>query len=191
MEDIKQFNNTTEKVIDGLKADLQSGSRLSIAAASFSIYAYQALKEELEKISELRFLFTAPTFSKSNTSKQKREFYIPKLNRERSLFGSEYEIRLRNELSQKAIARECAEWIRRKACFKSNITNGIVPGNLTIENGNESCSYMPFMEFTTPELGCEKGNNIATLITRFTSPYSKQFLATFNQMWYDGERFTD
>lgn len=191
METPKLYNNTTEKVVDGLKADLQSGSRLSIAAASFSIYAYQALKEELENIAELRFIFTAPTFSKSNTSKQKREFFIPKLNRERNLFGSEFEIRLRNELSQKAIARECAEWIRRKACFKSNITDGFVNGNLTVENDEDLFTYMPFNEFTTPELGCEKGNNIAPQIMRLPSPNADQFLATFNQMWYDGERFTD
>lgn len=191
METPKLYNNTTEKVVDGLKVDLQSGSRLSIAAASFSIYAYQALKEELENIAELRFIFTAPTFSKSNTSKQKREFFIPKLNRERNLFGSEFEIRLRNELSQKAIARECAEWIRRKACFKSNISDGFVNGNLTLENSNDVYTYMPFNEFTTPELGCEKGNNIAPQIMRLPSPNANQFLATFNQMWHDGERFTD
>ena len=50
---------------------------------------------------------------------------------------------------------------------------------------------MPFNEFTTPELGCEKGNNIAPQIMRLPSPNADQFLATFNQMWYDGERFTD
>ena len=191
MEMPKLYNNTTEKVVDGLKADLQSGSRLSIAAASFSIYAYQALKEELENIAELRFIFTAPTFSKSNASKQKREFFIPKLNRERNLFGSEFEIRLRNELSQKAIARECAEWIRRKACFKSNITDGLINGNLTVENGEDVFTYMPFNEFTTPELGCEKGNNIAPQIMRLPSPNANQFLATFNQMWNDGNHFSD
>ena len=177
MEAPKLYNNTTEKVVDSLKTDLKSGSRLSIAAASFSIYAYHALKEELESIAELRFIFTAPTFSESNTSKQKREFFIPKLNRERNLFGSEYEIRLRNELSQKAIARECAEWIRRKACFKSNITDGFVNGNLTVENGKDVFTYMPFNEFTTPELGCEKGNNIAPQIMRLPSPNAYQFFA--------------
>ena len=191
MEAPKLFNNTTEKVIDGLKADIKSGSRLSIAAASFSIYAYQALKEELENIAELRFIFTAPTFSKTNTSKQKREFYIPKLNRERNLFGTEFEIRLRNELSQKAIARECADWIRRKVCFKSNISTGLVNGSLTINNTEALYTYMPFNEFTTPELGCEKGNNIAPQIMRLPSPNADRFLETFNQMWHDGEKFAD
>lgn len=99
----KIFNNITERLVDDLKASLDSKSRLSIAAASFSIYAYEALKEELEIVKELRFLFTSPTFSTDKTAKQKRELYIPKLNRERNLYGSEFEIRLRNQLTQRAI----------------------------------------------------------------------------------------
>ena len=81
MQTPKQFNNITERVIDDLKASLTPKSRLSIAAASFSIYAFEALKDELKQIEELRFIFTAPTFNKDKERKQKREFYIPKLNR--------------------------------------------------------------------------------------------------------------
>ena len=79
-------------------------------------------KKELENIEELHFLFTKPTFTKTDAaknSKEQREFYIPKLNRERSLYGTEFEITLRNQLSQKAIAKECADWIRRKVKFKT------------------------------------------------------------------------
>lgn len=102
----KQFNNITERVIDDLKQLLLSdNSQVSIAAASFSIYAYEALKEELEKVDCVNFIFTSPTFYTDKSEKQKREFYIPKLNRERSLFGSNFEIRLRNQLTQRAIAR--------------------------------------------------------------------------------------
>ena len=82
MELPKQFDNITQRVIDDLKATLQKGSKVSMAAASFSIYAFEALQKELEKIDELRFIFTSPTFNKERSKKQKREFYIPKLNRE-------------------------------------------------------------------------------------------------------------
>ena len=191
MEQPRLFDNITEKVADGLKSDLQPNARLSIAAASFSIYAFQALKEELEGIEELRFIFTAPTFNQSSSHKQKREFYIPKLNRERNLFGSEFELRLRNELSQKAIARECAEWIRRKARFKTNVSPGVINGNLTVENDNGGYTYQPFNEFTTPELGCEKGNNIAPAVMRLPAPFSQKFLKDFEEMWRDDEKFAD
>ena len=73
-----------------------------------SIYAFQELKEQLESCEELRFLFTSPTFVAEKTPKERREFYIPRLQREKSLYGTEFEVRLRNELKQKAVARECA-----------------------------------------------------------------------------------
>ena len=120
MEQPKQINNTSERLVDDLKSRLSTQSRISIAAASFSIYAFEAMKAELEKVEEVRFIFTSPTFVADKTKKEKREFYIPKLNRERNLYGTEFEIKLRNQLSQKAIAKECAAWIRKKVKFKSN-----------------------------------------------------------------------
>ena len=85
---------------------IKSGSRISIAAASFSIYAFQELREQLNDVAELRFIFTSPSFVTEKTEKQRREFYIPSLNRERDLFGSEFEIKLSNQLSLKAIAKQ-------------------------------------------------------------------------------------
>ena len=151
------------QIIDNMnttvKGDLQSvihkGSKISIAAACFSIYAYQELKNQLEGIDELRFIFTSPTFVTEKASKEQREFYIPRISRERSLYGTEFEVRLRNELTQKAIARECADWIRRKVTFKSNVTQEQMMGFLTVDES----TYMPINGFTTVDLGCERGNN--------------------------------
>ena len=112
------INNVSKKLNDDLKEEIKSDSRLSIAAACFSIYAFEELRKELEGIEELRFIFTSPSFTTEKTSKERKEFYIPRLNRERSITGTEFEIKLRNELSQKAIARECADWIRRKVQMK-------------------------------------------------------------------------
>ena len=98
MELPKVINNVSERVVDDLKEKLASSPSLSIAAASVSIYAYEALKEELEGVEELRFIFTSPTFIAEKLKKEKREFYIPKLNRERILYGSDFEIKLRNKL---------------------------------------------------------------------------------------------
>ena len=116
------------QIIDNInttvKGDLQSvihkGSKLSIAAACFSIYAYQELKKQLEGIDELRFIFTSPTFVTERTPKAQREFYIPRISRERSLYGTEFEVKLRNELTQKAIAKECADWIRSCLLYTSD-----------------------------------------------------------------------
>lgn len=189
----KQFNNITERVIDDLKQLLLSdNSQVSIAAASFSIYAYEALKEELEKVDCVNFIFTSPTFYTDKSEKQKREFYIPKLNRERSLFGSDFEIRLRNQLTQRAIARECADWIRRKARFKTNITHGSMNTFLNIKEREETYTYMPFNEFTTTELGLDRGNNICPMVVGMPGHSSTDmFLKNFAELWKDKEKFQD
>ena len=191
MELPKQFDNITSHVIDDLKVTLRQGSKVSMAAASFSIYAFEALQKELEKVDELRFIFTSPTFNKEQSKKQKREFYIPKLNRERTLYGSDFEIKLRNNLTQRAIAKECAEWIRQKVRFKTNVSQMSMPGFLNVNNEETLYTYMPFNEFTTTELGCERGNNIFQLVQRMPSPISDAYLKNFNDFWEDSQNFTD
>ena len=188
---IATFDNITSRVIDDLRTTLRRGSKVSMAAASFSIYAFEALQKELEQVDELRFIFTSPTFNKEREKKQKREFYIPKLNRERTLYGSDFEIKLRNNLTQKAIAKECAEWIRQKVRFKTNTSQMQMPGFLNIRNDEGLFTYMPFNELTTTELGCERGNNIFQLIQRLPSPVSDAYLKNFNDFWEDKENFTD
>ena len=174
-----------------LKADLsnkiKSGSKLSIAAACFSIYAFQELKEVLSEIDELRFIFTSPTFTTEKAKKEKREFYIPRLDRERSLYGTEFEVKLRNEMTQKAIARECAEWIQKKVTFKSNTSSDHIQGFMNVDEIN----YMPINEFTTVELGCDRGNNAYSAIMKNGAPFSSQFLDTFNELWNDNEKMQD
>lgn len=178
------IDNINQTLRNDLVATIKSGSRVSIAAASFSIYAFQELKEQLKDIDELRFIFTSPSFTTDKADKQRREFYIPRLNRERDLFGSEFEIKLRNELSLKAVAKECAEWIRQKACFKSNRTNENMMGFINVDDVN----YMPITGFTTVDLGCERGNNAYQFVQRTDTPMSQFYLNLFNQVWQDGEK---
>ena len=191
MEMPKQFDNLNNRVIDDLRETLKKSSKVSIAAASFSIYAYEALKEELEAIDELRFIFTSPTFHYERASKEKREFFIPKLSRERSLFGSAFEIKLRNQLSQKAIAKECADWIRRKACFKTNISTGVLNGFMNVASEDAKHTYLPFNEFTTTELGCERGNNMCSTSMRMPSPFADEYIRNFNELWNNAGSFKD
>ena len=182
------LDNINKTVKEDLLQTIRKGSKVSIAAACFSIYAYQELKKQLEGVDELRFIFTSPTFVSEKASKEKREFYIPRLSRERSLYGTEFEVKLRNELTQKAIAKECADWIRRKAVFKSNITQEMMMGFLTVDES----TYMPINGFTTVDLGCERGNNAYYFVSK-TESYenSGQYLRLFEQLWNDSKRLQE
>ena len=181
------INNIEKTLKDDLSVNIKNGSKLSIAAACFSIYAFQVLRDELKDIDELRFIFTSPTFIKEKANKEKREFYIPRLNRERSLYGTEFEIKLRNELNQKAIAKECAEWIKEKATFKSNITNEHMSGFMNVDDIN----YMPINGFTTIDLGCEHGNNAYNFINKIDMPLSKEYLDLFETIWQDNSKLQE
>jgi len=185
------FDNVNKTVKDDLTATISKGDKLSISAACFSIYAYKALKKQLDGIDELRFIFTSPTFLKEKAPKEKREFYIPRLNRERSLYGTEFEVKLRNELTQKAIARECADWIKKKVRFRSNVTGGTMGGFLSVIKPNGAITYAPLNSFTTSDLGCERGNNIMSLVNRIDAPLSYEYVRMFDQIWNDKNLLQD
>lgn len=182
------INNISKTLRDDLSVEIQYGSKVSIAAACFSIYAFQELKSQLKDIDELRFIFTSPTFITEKTKKEKREFYIPRLNRERSLYGTEFEVKLRNELTQKAIAKECADWIRQKVTFKSNVTSEQMTGFINVDEK----SYAPINGFTTVELGCERGNNMFTAIMKTSAAENtRYFLNMFEEIWNNPARMQD
>ncbi len=188
---MKIFDNVTDIVRDDMKKSIQKGSRVSIAAACFSMYAYQELKAQLEQVEQFRFIFTSPTFITEKAAKQKREFYIPRLSRETSLYGTEFEIKLRNEMTQRAIAKECAQWISKKAVFKSNITGENMGGFMTVDTPVEQVAYMPLNGFTTVDIGCERGNNSYNMVNRMEAPFSTQYMQLFDTLWNDKTKMQD
>lgn len=189
--EVKVFDNVTEIVRDDMASTISKGCKVSIAAACFSMYAYKELKKQLESVDECRFIFTSPTFVTEQTDKQKREFYIPRLNRENSLYGTEFELKLRNEMTRKAIAKECADWIRRKATFKSNTTGENMGGFVTVDNIQQQIAYMPINGFTTVDMGCERGNNSYNMVNRLEAPFSDSYMQLFETLWKDHDKLQD
>ncbi|MCP2671022.1 hypothetical protein NHF40_08790 [Maricaulaceae bacterium EIL42A08] len=193
---MKVIDNITALFGDDLKASLGKGDRLKIAASCFSIYAFEALKSELQEVDGVDFIFTAPTFVPEGVTdtlrKERREFFIPKAERERSLYGSEFEIQLRNKLTQRAIARECADWIRKKARFKSNKTRSAMQQFMCVDGSKEPAAYMPINGFTAVDLGYQKGNAVSNIVNRLDgAPYTDTYLDLFNQIWADPEKLED
>ncbi len=189
---MKLLDNVTNLVRDDMAVAMSPGCCVSVSAAEFSMYAYEALKKELEGVKEFRFIYSTPTFVKRHAEKQRREWYMPHPGRERSLYGTEFELRLRNELKQKAVARECADWIKRKAKFKSNISGSLMPGFAVIEGCTEGMvNYLPFNGFTTSELGCGNRNSLCSIVQRTEGAMAAPFAQQFAQLWNDRDLLED
>lgn len=186
------IDNQSKLLGDDLKREIKARSKLRIAAASFSIYAFHELKRELQNIEELRFIFSSPAFVDNSItekfSKEKREFYLPNEISENSIYGTEFEVRLRNKLSQKAIARECAEWIKGKAKFKANKTGGTMPTYLAADN----TVYHGLNGFTVPDLGYEQDNALARSVIKLDDANAtRSLLSQFDEIWNDQSKLAD
>jgi hypothetical protein len=158
-----------------------------MVASYFSIYAFEALKEQLSEIEDLQFIFPSPTFVskgiQDNIKKEKREYFIPQRMMESSLYGTEFEVRLRNQLTQKVIAKECADWIRAKVKFKSNITENGLPNFIYLEDDDKKITYSPIQGFTSVDLGYEKNNMLFQGITKADDPsFAKFFFGQFKNV---------
>ncbi len=190
------IDNINRLLGDDLKQAIRPGARLKIAASCFSMYAFEALKAELEKIDELNFIFTSPTFVANEVtdriSKERREFLIPKADRERSLYGTEFEIQLRNKLTQRAIAKECADWMQRKANFKSNRSKAPMQQFACVQSAGTNTAYMPLHGFTAVDLGYQQGNAVSNLVNKMDEPtFAATYLNLFDQIWNDPTKLED
>lgn len=188
------IDNVNDLLGDDLKSGLKAASKVRIAASTFSIFAFEALRKELEQVSELEFIFTSPSFVTSKVTdklrKERREYFIPEAMRaESSLYGSEFEIRLRNKLTQRAIAKECADWIRRKVTFRANATGNPMQQFAVVD---DNAAYMPLQGFTTADLGYEPGNAVSNLVHRIDeAPLTGQYIQLFDQIWNTTDQLDD
>ena len=201
---MKLIDNINDLLGDDIKQSVQPGARLKIAASCFSIYAYEALKRELESVESFEFIFTSPAFMPDEVTdaakKERREFHIPKppseAKTERSFYGTEFEVQLKNKLTQRAIARECADWMRRKAKFRTN--SGSAPMQqfaavqATTKGDVPNTVYMPLHGFTAVDLGYQPGNAVSNIVNKFDEPANTAvFLSLFNQIWADPAKLND
>jgi len=191
---MRVIDNVNDLLGDDLKAAIKAGSKLRIAASTFSIFAFEALKHELSSITELEFIFTAPSFTTSKATDkpapERRQFFIPNGgDRDAALYGSEFEIRLRNKLTQRAIARECAEWVRQKVRFRSNHTGAPMQSFAVVD---DVAAYAPLQGFTTADLGYELGPAVSNMVHRIDdTPVTHQYIQLFDQIWHNADQVED
>lgn len=190
MKPPKVLDNKKFRVVDELKEELNKGSKLSVISAYFTIYAYAELKKELSKIDNMRFIFTEPTFVHKD-QELIREYYIER-NPEKKMSGNEFEIKLRNEMKQAAIAKECAQWLEKKAEIKSlRQANPAQPRLVYIENPEDNVSINGTVDFTSDGLGIAPSNRLDSNMCLYGKDYTISFLQAFNELWEDDTAVQD
>ena len=171
---------------DFLKKQIRDGSQLSFVSAYFTVHAYAALKDELERASGLRFLFGDPksVSSLDKDNKQSRRF---------TLDAGGHSLSLGNQLAQKSIARDCSAWIRKQVEIRSMKGSRFLHGKLYhIENGELSHALLGSSNFTVPGLGLVSGNgNVELNIAVDSRRDIDDLKAWFDELWSDDSVSTD
>lgn len=194
-------NKDRGSVGEYLKENIEYGSKLSIISAYFTIYAYYALKERLDHISEMKFLFGEPTFLKNENIQKLREFTIGESiqtnvdmeKREDNVLDYNYDIRLKDKLEQSFIAKECAKWIAERVQIKSMIKPNFLHGKLYhIENLNTvEKSVMGSSNFTVSGLGLGKNKNIELNLITDSNRDIRDLKKWFNEIWNNEDLVQD
>ncbi len=169
-------NHTRGTVADFLREKTQNGSQLSIVSAYFTIYAYDALKEELDRIAHLDFLFGEPSFvNRLDPNKtEKKAFIIDATGLE-----------LSNKLQQKRVAKECAEWIERKVDIKTIKQSNLLHGKMYhVATAGVENAILGSSNFTVRGLGLgNEGNNIELNLIVDGNRDRQELKQWFDELW--------
>ncbi|EJS45935.1 hypothetical protein ICE_05345 [Bacillus cereus BAG1X1-2] len=179
----KMLDNKRSGIVgDALKPYFKKDAKVAIMSSYFTIYAFEALKEELMKVDEVRFLFIDPTFTSEKNTKGNTD--LGKSDREKMLSGSELEIKMRNELTQAKIAKECADWISSKVRMRSLISPLTQNRLFHIENKDgSSVAIQGSSDFTSSGLGYTYSPNLQMNTLMNESLLTKQYIQWFNDVW--------
>jgi hypothetical protein len=169
---------------DFLREKITSGSVLSIVSAYFTIYAYEAMKDHLEMIDHLRFLFGEPRFVKS---------LDPEKTDKKAYKIEDDGLHLSNRLEQRRVARDCADWIERKVDIKSIKQANLLHGKMYhIDNHGVEEAILGSSNFTSSGLGlANHNNNIELNLVVDSNRDQRDLKKWFEDIWGNDELVED
>lgn len=167
---------------DVLKENLQEGSKLTIMAAHFTLYAFQELKDELSKLDEFRFLFTQPTFVENKYHKEQIK------QNEQKLFGLDEEISYQMNLNQAYLAREFSKWLKKKGEVKSFVSKSMSDSLYYVESQDKEdvCLKGP-STFSAPGLGYVNSESVMLNQMVVETKFNQQIKNEIDMIW-DNEK---
>ena len=165
---------------DFLKKAVLEGSDLSIVSAYFTIYAYEHLKDKLDNINKLQFLFGEPRFLQS-LDPNKANFKEFKIEDDGIAIPTE------RRLEQSAIARECSKWIEEKVEIRSIKKPNFLHGKLyhiKQPSGIEK-AIVGSSNFTVSGLGLSNSKNIELNVIVDSDRDRQDLKNWFDTVWND------
>lgn len=171
---------------DVLKESLQEGSKLTVMAAHFTLYAFEELKDELSKLDEFRFLFTQPTFIENKFHKEQIK------QNERKIFGLDEEISYQMNLNQAYVAREFSKWLKKKGEVKSFVSKNMNDSLYYVESNNaeDICLKGP-SAFSAPGLGYVNSESVMLNQMIVESKFNQQIKNQIDYIWNDEKMVKD
>jgi len=183
-------NKRGKKVHEELSSNMRLGSNLSVISAYFTIYAFEKMKDDLARIDSMRFIYTEPSFVNSE-DELIREYYIDS-KPTRNISGNRFEIKLKNEMKQAHIARECAKWIEDKVEVKSlKLSNPAQPRFIHMQHDYDDTLIHGTVDFTTDGLGLTNSNRLDSNLCMYGKAFTDSFLMMFNDLWNNESAVVD
>jgi SNF2 family DNA or RNA helicase len=171
-------NHTRGTVSDFLTEKIRDKAKLSIVSAYFTIYAYDALRETLERIDHLDFLFGEPSFLNR---------LDPDRTETKSFTIDSQGLELVNKLQQKRVARDCADWIERKVDIRTIKETNLLHGKMYhVSNAGVEDAILGSSNFTVRGLGLSnKASNIELNLVVDSSRDRQELKQWFTEIWND------
>ena len=170
------LDNQVATVGDYLRRNLAGADAFDLASAYFTIYGYELLAEELDRVGNVRFLFGDPTSV---------EDLDPGADEPKSFEVTERGLEPNHTLQQKALAKQCAQWVSKdsvavRSISRANFLHGKM--YLTASPGSAS-GVVGSSNFTKRGLGGSDRPNLEINLATDDADTLAELRDWFDRLW--------
>ena len=193
---MKQYivdNKGDNTLVSLLKENVYKDAKMTVASATFSLFAYYAIKDELDKLSEFKFLFTKPTFYKLGQEvKRQYKLQLQEIENNPKFDGNNFEIQLRNKMISTRTANQVTKWINEKATFKTLVDDYSISKQLLVHNNKINLFSQSDIDFTADGLGLTSSNRLGSyFVLAGVDELVENSLVEFDAIWNDETKVKD
>lgn len=183
-------NVGTDRVLDHLQAHMTPGMELDAATDGFSLFAFDALRQQLEQASATRLLLSADPDASRPAARTDADRQGPPDPLAGGLLGDEHDRERRNLLQARGPASELLPWLEQRAQLR--LAPGKLPQSALVlksravgETGadGEGVAITGDCPLTTRGLGLSSGNQFSLIQRSESAPEREMFAQWFEATW--------